>query len=131
MVRVTDKELVRKAREAKENAYCDYSNFHVGAALLTRDGEVFVGVNVENINFSGTIHAEENSLSSAVASGYGVDDFEAIAVTCKTGDFPCGKCRQMLSEFQEKNDIRIIADDGENYECTTLSKIFPSSMEEI
>lgn len=128
---VSNKELVEKARKVRNNSYCEYSGFQVGAALLTRDGNVFVGVNVENINFNSTIHAEGSCISSAVAQGYGVDDFEAIAVSCDEGFLPCGRCRQTLSEFQDEVEISVIVDDGDDYRCVELSEIFPGSMDKI
>jgi cytidine deaminase len=124
-----EKELVQIARNVRDNAYCEYSDFSVGAALLTEDGSIYEGVNMENINLSGTIHAEGNAISSAIADGYGAGDFVAIAVTSETGVPPCGRCRQTLSEFCQ--DITIIIDDGEDYTVTTLCSIFPNQMESL
>lgn len=120
--------LVEKARKIKENSYCEYSDFNVGAALLTKDGKIFVGVNVENVNFNSTIHAEGNAISNAISKGYGVGDFEAIAVSSKNGAFPCGRCRQTLYEFCEE-DLKVIADNGEEYTTKTLSELYPNPLE--
>ena len=102
---MTDKELFRMAVEASENAYAPFSNFHVGAALLTEDGKVFTGVNIENSSYGATICAERTAFVKAISEGE--RDFAAIAISA--GDvpsLPCGICRQFMYEFEPK--IRII-----------------------
>lgn len=100
---LTGQELLDKAKEAMANAYAPYSNFFVGAALLCRDGSVYTGCNVENAAFGAGICAERTALFKAVSEGH--KDFVAIAIVGgKNGvieDFcyPCGICRQALSEF--------------------------------
>lgn len=100
---LTGQELLGKAKEAMANAYAPYSNFFVGAALLCRDGSVYTGCNVENAAFGAGICAERTALFKAVSEGH--KDFVAIAIVGgKNGvieDFcyPCGICRQALSEF--------------------------------
>lgn len=96
---MTDNELVAKAKEALEYSYSPYSHFAVGAALLSADGQVFTGCNIENASFGATNCAERTAIFKAVSEG--VKDFKAIAIVC-SGDqpaYPCGICRQVMSEF--------------------------------
>jgi len=101
-----DKNLLALAQKAKEKAYAPYSGFRVGAALLTKEGEVFTGCNVENISYGLTNCAERTAVFSAVAAGY--RDFLALAVIAdgETYTYPCGACRQVLVEFNP--DMKII-----------------------
>jgi homotetrameric cytidine deaminase/rRNA maturation RNase YbeY len=96
----SDKDLMKMAKEAAEKAFAPFSDFHVGAAILTKDGHVFTGCNVENSSYGATICAERVAAVKAVSEGY--KDFEAIAVTA----MPCGICRQFLYEFSP--DMRVI-----------------------
>jgi len=91
--------LLEAAREAIDAAYAPYSEYQVGAALLTADGSVFTGCNIENANYSNSLHAEDVAIGSAVRAGH--RDFERLAVStaARDGVTPCGKCRQTLSEF--------------------------------
>jgi cytidine deaminase len=91
-----DAELLARAEAAAARAYAPYSRFHVGAAVLTRDGDVVDGVNVENAAYPLGICAERAALARAVAEGHRPGAFEAIAVTAS----PCGGCRQWLHEFR-------------------------------
>ena len=93
---MTDRELYERAVEAAANAYAPYSNFHVGAALLLRDGRVVTGANVENASYPLGVCAERAALSRAVAEGVKPGDVEAIGITAS----PCGGCRQWLLEFR-------------------------------
>jgi cytidine deaminase len=92
---VTDEDLLARADAIAERAYAPYSHFLVGCAVLTRDGRVIVGVNVENAAYPLGVCAERNALSTAVTEGYGPGDFEAVAITAS----PCGGCRQWLYEL--------------------------------
>jgi cytidine deaminase len=92
---VTDQELYERAVEAAGSAYAPYSRFHVGAALLLRDGGVVTGVNVENASYPLGMCAERCALARAVAEGARTGDVAALAVTAS----PCGGCRQWLLEF--------------------------------
>lgn len=87
------------AREAMKNAYSKYSGFSVGAALLTKDEKVFTGCNIENISYGLTMCAERVALFKAVSAGY--KSFKSIAISSSgmSPTFPCGACRQVLSEF--------------------------------
>lgn len=118
--------LFETAVKAAENAYCPYSGFHVGAALLTADGEIYTGCNVENASYSMTVCAERTAILKAVSEGK--KNFSAIAVAGSAdGDFsrnctPCGACLQVMSEFCG-GDFTIILADGEH----KLSEFFPVS----
>ena len=97
--------LYQQARSAAENSYSPYSDFPVGAAVLTLDGQVFCGTNVENASFSLTICAERIALGYAVSQGH--SEIRAIGVYSKTDSVaPCGACRQFIIEFG--GDIVII-----------------------
>jgi len=127
---MTNKELMKLAIKARENAYSKYSSFSVGAALLTKSGKVFIGCNVENAAFSPTCCAERTAFFSAVAAGE--RDFSAIAVCGgKVGEsrikcMPCGVCRQVMSEFCNE-DFKIIIEDGEDLSELTLGELLPFS----
>ncbi|MFH1282574.1 MAG: cytidine deaminase [bacterium] len=96
--------LIKIADEAKNNAYCPYSRFPVGAALLTKKKGVFTGVNVENASYGLSICAERVAVGKAVSDG--VTDFIALAVVAdKNGILPCGACLQVLSEFSGNLEI--------------------------
>jgi cytidine deaminase len=92
-------ELVSAAREIRINAYAPYSNFHVGAALLTDDDRVFTGVNIENASYPVSVCAERNAIGASV--GAGITGVRAVAVVsdADTPTPPCGACRQVLFEF--------------------------------
>ncbi|NCB41514.1 MAG: cytidine deaminase [Clostridia bacterium] len=95
------KELYQMAEAAVSNAYAPYSKFQVGAALLTKAGRVFTGVNVENSSFGATICAERTAYVKAISEGY--KEFEAIAVVSNQGKaWPCGICRQFMYEFGDE-----------------------------
>jgi cytidine deaminase len=93
---MTEQELYDLARAAADRAYAPYSGYRVGAAVLTRDGHVFEGVNVENAAYPLGVCAERTALARAATEGYRPGDLEAIAITAS----PCGGCRQWLHEFR-------------------------------
>lgn len=124
---MTDACLIHAAAEAARHAYCSYSGFHVGAALLTTTGEVFTGVNVENASYGLTLCAERSAVSAAIAAG--VRDFAAIAIAADGAEpvFPCGACRQVLAEFGPPH-LRIILASIHPLKITglhTLSDLLP------
>jgi cytidine deaminase len=101
MDRQTMGRLVDAASSVRMNAYAPYSGFKVGAALLSKSGEVFVGCNVENASYGLSVCAERNAVAAAIAAGEG--DFVALAVVTESSPpaTPCGACRQVLAEFGE------------------------------
>ena len=118
------RQLIEVALLAKENAYAPYSRFRVGAAMLTEDGTVFAGCNVENSSYSLTICAERNALFKAVCEGH--TKFSAIAIVSDDAKLlpPCGACRQVLSEFAPDLTIILTTVHGD-VKITSLDKLFP------
>jgi cytidine deaminase len=121
-------ELIAAALDAQARAFCPYSNFPVGAALRTKSGRIFQGVNVENASFGLTICAERVAASAAVAAGE--REFTQVAVVSRTGISPCGACRQFLAEFNPHLPIIMIDSlkPSEVYE-TTLTELLPGRFE--
>lgn len=118
------KELYEKAKEVLPRAYAPFSKFKVGAALLSKDGEVFTGVNVENSSFGGTICAERTAFVKAVSEG--VYEFEAIAVVSSDGQaWPCGICRQFMKEFCDDDFKIITGDNADELSVYTMAEILP------
>jgi len=105
------KTLIQAAIQARQWAYTPYSNYPVGAALLTASGRVYDGINVENAAYPETICAERVAVFKAVSEGE--REFEAIAVVTENGGSPCGACRQVLAEFGL--DIVILIADVNGY----------------
>ena len=122
---MTDNELMEIAEKAYENAYAPYSKFKVGAALLTSDGRVFTGCNVENSSYGAGICAERTAAVKAVSEG--AVRFSAIAIANAGGGltFPCGICRQFLSEFAEEGFRIILRNDKSELEIFTLEELMP------
>ncbi|KAK6726366.1 hypothetical protein RB195_004589 [Necator americanus] len=121
---VSDEMLLKKAKEVMKHAYCPYSKFPVGAAILTDDDTIIVGVNCENASYGGTICAERNAMTTALAQGY--RKFKAIAVATeleKPGS-PCGICRQFLIEF---GNYRVIlgSSTSDNVMKITTAELLP------
>ena len=117
------KELYRMARNATEKAYAPYSGFKVGAAVLTVDGEIYTGVNIENSSYPAGICAERSAFAAAVSAGH--REFAGVAVCTENGSaWPCGVCRQIIFEFGE--DILIISGQDENsIESYTIGELLP------
>lgn len=118
------KELYEKALEARENAYAPFSGFKVGAALLTEDGKVYTGVNIENSSYGATICAERTAFVKAISEGE--RKFKAIAVTAgdEQESLPCGICRQFMYEFAPEMEI-ITGTDIEQLNVRTLEQLLP------
>lgn len=119
--------LIMKAIEAKEHAYVPYSNFRVGAALLTKSGKVYTGCNIENVSFGATNCAERTAVFKAVSEGE--REFEKIVINGDHGDYlpPCGVCRQVLLEFADASLQIILANNVEDYRITTLGELLPGA----
>lgn len=127
--------LVGKAHEMQQMSHCPYSGFAVGAALLSDDGKIFTGCNIENVAFGPSICAERTAIVKAVSEG--VKDFKAIAIVGgkdrEIGDlcFPCGVCRQVMTEFC-KRDFKIITRDRTGKTVIkTLEELLPESFTEF
>ena len=121
-VAVNVETLVEAARSARTEAYAPYSKYRVGAALLTADGTVFSGCNVENAAYPASICAERVAITKAVSEGY--RDFVAIAVATSNGGSPCGVCRQVMFEFAPEMAV-ILADETSIHEETTVRDLLP------
>lgn len=127
------KNLIGRAREAQKFSYSPYSNFQVGAALLAKNGNIYLGCNIENVAFGPSNCAERTAVFKAVSEG--VKDFDAIAITGnqkgqkrEKGDYcaPCGVCRQVLAEFCDPEEFKIILFNSEDdYKVYTLGQILP------
>lgn len=115
--------LIKRAVSARDRAYAPYSNYHVGAALLTESGQIFEGANVENAVYPVGICAERTALVKAVSEGE--RRFTAIAVATHNGGSPCGMCRQMLSEFGLDLRVLMVDDAGQVVHDTTLRDLLP------
>ena len=121
-------ELLDKAEEARSHSYSPYSGYSVGAALLTKDGKIYLGCNVENASYTPTICAERNAFFKAVFDG--IRDFSAIAVigSGESPAFPCGVCRQVMAEFCERNFIIVTSNiDKTIVVRNTLNELLPNS----
>ncbi len=121
-------QLVEAARQAAGRAYCPYSRFPVGAAIVTESGEIFAGCNVENASYGLTICAERNAVFQAVASRTVRPAIRAVAVYTPTAEpsAPCGACRQVINEFGADADILSVCDGSKVIECR-LDDLLPQA----
>lgn len=119
------RELISRAHAVRRNSYAPYSNFHVGAAVLMEDGEIFVGANVENISYGLTNCAERSAIFNAIS--YGKRKIKAIAIA--TNDDrpipPCGACRQVIREFSDAGTLIIMVGSTGVYETKTIDELLP------
>jgi cytidine deaminase len=118
--------LVDAARGASARAYCPYSRFRVGAAVLTGDGTVVAGCNVENASYGLTVCAERNALFQAVALGHTRVRAVAIYTPTPTPSAPCGACRQVINEFGPDAEVLSVCD-GPDVLQTTLAELLPDA----
>ena len=121
------RELLNKAKETMNNAYAPYSHFKVGAAILTEEGLVYTGCNVENASYGATICAERTAAVKAVSEGY--IKFSKVAIVSSEGTYtyPCGVCRQFLSEFMTKDSVIIVEDEKEGIKEIPFKELLPLS----
>ncbi len=120
-------DLVEAARAAAEGSYSPYSGFRVGAVVVGSRGEVFTGANVENAAFPSGSCAEATAITAAVS--HGVGQIDTVAVACVDaldvdGAYPCGRCRQIMSEFDVSRVI-VTAGEGSEVREHTLDEILP------
>ena len=109
---MTDLKLLKKSIKVAKRAYAPYSKFLVGAVLVTKDGQLFEGCNVENVSFGLTICAERNAIFAAVAAGYREFTKIVIATDIPEPASPCGACRQVLCEFNPDMEVVLGTFDG-------------------
>ncbi len=126
---MTDEELINAARSAREMAYCPYSDFHVGAAIIDENGSVHVGCNVENASYPEGTCAESGAIAAMVAAGG--QKIATIAVI--GGDpntdracTPCGGCRQRIHEFADA-ETRVLLRDDNGWRAYKISELLPAS----
>ncbi len=124
ITRISDEELIAKAKEAMQYSYSPYSKYRVGACLLSSDGRMFTGCNIENASYGATLCAERTALFKAVSEG--ARTFSVIAIAAdKSLPGPCGLCRQALNEFA--SDLRVIVACGDERGESTLPELLPHS----
>jgi cytidine deaminase len=117
--------LIDQANAVRSRAYAPYSDYPVGAALRTKSGRVFTGVNVENAAYPATICAERTAVFKAVSEGE--REFEVIAVVTNNGGSPCGSCRQVLAEFGLDTVVLIADGQGKLIKETTVRELLPEA----
>lgn len=124
---INREDLIKAAMEAKEHAYAPYSNFRVGAALLTKNGKIYQGCNIENAGYTPTNCAERTAFFKAVYEGE--RNFEAIAVNGDADDYlyPCGVCRQVMAEFCAPDFKVFVSKKNGEYLEFTLAEILPGA----
>ncbi|SDX72679.1 MULTISPECIES: cytidine deaminase [Salimicrobium] len=124
---VTRDELIQKAIDIRKRAYVPYSEFPVGAAVLTKSGEVYEGVNIENAAYPTSCCAERVAIFKAVADGH--YDFETLAVTADTDRPvpPCGSCRQVMSEFFDSDTVIHTTNVKGQIKSMTMEELLPFS----
>ncbi len=118
-----DEKLINIAKNSARNAYAPYSNYKVGAALQTKNGKIFTGCNVENASYGLTMCAERTAIFKAVSEGE--KEFEKMVIFADSGKmpYPCGACRQVISEFSK--DMKIIVVNNDNIYETNNAKLLP------
>ncbi len=117
--------LIDQANEARQRAYVPYSHYPVGAAVQTKSGRIFTGVNVENAVFPLTLCAERNAIFKAVSEGE--CEFDTLALVTDNGGSPCGACRQVMAEFGLKTNVLIADGNGHLLYETTVNDLLPDA----
>ena len=128
---ISYQELIKQAIEARKQSYCPYSGFAVGAALLCGDGTVYTGCNIENASYSPTNCAERTVFFKAVSEGK--REFVAIAIVGGSEElqkcYPCGVCRQVMSEFCDELFEVVCGVSCDDYEVLKLAELLPKSFQ--
>ena len=119
--------LIKEAILARENAYCPYSDFKVGAAALFEDGKIYTGCNIENASYGATMCAERTAIFSGVSKGN--KKLKALALIGDTNGYtyPCGMCRQVISEFVQDDIMIYIVKNEKDYLEKTFSELMPGA----
>ena len=125
MTKVEKQALIDMANAARQRAYVPYSGYRVGAALRTKSGRVFTGINVENAAYPQTMCAERIAIFKAVSEGE--QDFEAISVVTENGGSPCGGCRQVMAEFGLNTVVLIANGEGKLVKELTVKDLLPEA----
>ena len=123
-------DLIAAARDALRDAHVPYSEYRVGAALRTADGTVYTGCNIENANYSNSLHAEEVALAEAVKNGHREFDRLAVSSGVRDGVTPCGLCRQTLTEFAAADLVVVCDEGGDETSEYTLGELLPNAINE-
>lgn len=127
MILLEFKELILAAKEARENAYVPYSSFKVGAAVLTDDGEIYKGCNIENASYGATNCAERTAIFKAVSEGHRIIKAIAVIGSDENLTYPCGICRQVIAEFASEDIKIIIAKDENEFIIRSMEDILPGA----
>lgn len=123
---MTDEQLLQHAADVRKNAYAPFSEFYVGAALLTADGKLYTGCNVENSSYGLSICAERNAIAAMVAA-QGHTGIQRVAVVANRLASPCGACRQVIVEFGDEIEvISASADDRGNISRWRITELLPA-----
>ena len=117
--------LIDLANETRKRAYAPYSNYPVGAALRTKSGRIYTGVNIENAAYPHTMCAERVAIFKAVSEGE--SEFEVIAVVTNNGGSPCGGCRQVMAEFGLDTIVLIANGEGKLQKEMTVAELLPEA----
>jgi len=117
--------IIKSAMRVRHFAYAPYSHYQVGAALLTRSGRIFTGVNVENAAYPAGICAERTAIFKAVTAGE--KDYIAMAVVTENGGTPCGSCRQVMAEFSLEMSVIVLDETGKIVLDTTVADLLPGA----
>ena len=125
-------QLIEKAKEARKLSYSPYSHFAVGAALLCKDGRIFVGANVENSSYPLCMCAERNALYNAKMNGVKKEEMVALALSADTDEpcSPCGACRQVISELFPKDAPIYMSNLKGDVQETTIEELLPYAFSE-
>ncbi len=121
-------DLINETFKVMENAYAPYSNYKVGSIVLSKDGRKFYGVNIENASYGATNCGERSAIFNAYSNGIRKDDIEVITIVTSgnTLGYPCGICRQVLSELLSGDTLIILANKNE-VKLTNMNEILPFS----